>query len=160
MEKAIEIFKNALEMEVEAEIFYEKAAEITDDDESRMVFLELSDMEDGHAHRIVERFKSTSFGQLFDAESWLKEVEDEGSKTIEVKVTDLVNQGDMRAILKAAIKMEEEARDNYKRLAESFTDPEDVAYCNDLAAEEQQHVNSLTQLVRSIDMDPEERPEL
>ncbi len=160
MEKAIEIFKNALEMEVEAEIFYEKAAEITEDDESRMVFLELSDMEDGHAHRIVERFKNTPFGQAFDAESWLKEVEEEGSKHIEVKVTDLVDQGDMRAILKSAIKMEEEARDNYKRLSESFTDPEDVAYCNDLAEEEQSHVNSLRQLLQSLDMDPEDRPEL
>lgn len=160
MEKAIEIFKNALELEVEAGIFYEKAAEITEDDESRMVFLELSDMEDGHAHRIIERFKNTPFGQAFDADSWLEELERESEKNMEVKVSDLMDQGDMQAILKSAIKMEEEARDTYKRLSGSFSDPEDVAYCSDLAKEEQAHVNSLTQLLRSIDMDPEDRPEL
>ncbi|MCP4127131.1 MAG: ferritin family protein [Gammaproteobacteria bacterium] len=160
MEKAIEIFKNALELEVEAEIFYEKAAEVTDDDESRMVFLELSDMEDGHAHRILERFKNTPFGQSFDADNWLEELERVSEKNMEVKVSDLIDQGDMRAILKSAIKMEEEARDNYQRLSERFNDPDDVAYCADLANEEQKHVNSLTQLLRSIDMDPDDRPEL
>ncbi len=160
MEKAIEIFKNALELEVEAEIFYEKAAEVTDDDESRMVFLELSDMEDGHAHRIIERFKNTPFGQSFDADNWLEELERVSEKNMEVKVSDLIDQGDMRAILESAIKMEEKARDNYKRLSERFNDPDDIAYCADLANEEQKHVNSLIQLLRSIDMDPEDRPEL
>ncbi len=160
MEKAIEIFKNALELEVEAEIFYEKAAEVTDDDESRMVFLELSDMEDGHAHRIIERFKNTPFGQSFDADNWLEELERVSEKNMEVKVSDLIDQGDMRAILESAIKMEEKARDNYKRLSERFNYPDDIAYCADLANEEQKHVNSLIQLLRSIDMDPEDRPEL
>jgi rubrerythrin len=160
MEKAIEIFKNALELEVQAELFYEKASELTDDDESRMVFLELADMEDGHAHQIVERFKHTDFGKLFDADAWLKEVEREDNKILDVVAVDVIAQGDMKAILKYAIKMEEDARDNYQRLAETFTDPDDVAYCSDLAQEEQRHVASLLDLVRSIDMDPEDRPVL
>lgn len=160
MEKAIEIFKNALELEVQAEIFYEKAAEITDDGESRMIFLELSDMEDNLARRIVERFKKTSFGKEFDADSWLKELELESGKTLDMKAGELITQSDMREILKYAINMEKTARDNYKRLSERFTDPEDIAYCSDLANEEQKHINSLTRLLRSIDMDPEERPRL
>lgn len=160
MQKAIEIFKNALELEVQAELFYEKASELTNDDESRMVFLELADMEDGHAHRIVERFKDTDFGKLFDADAWLVEVEREDNKILDVEAVDIIAQGDMKAILKYAITMEEEARDNYQRLSESFTDPDDVAYCSDLAKEEQSHVNSLHDLLRSIDMDPEERPVL
>ncbi len=160
MEKAIEIFKNALELEVQAELFYEKASELTKDDESRMVFLELADMEDGHAHRIVERFKDTDFGKMFDADSWLEEVEREDNKILDVEAIDVIAQGDMKAILKYAIRMEEDARDNYKRLAERFTDPDDIAYCSDLAEEEQKHVNSLHDLLRSIDMDPEERPVL
>ncbi len=160
MEKAIEIFKNALELEVQAELFYDKAAELTNDDESRMVFLELSDMEDGHAHHIVTRFKDTEFGTLFDADKWLEEVEHEDNKILDVVAIDVIAQGDMKAILRHAIKMEEDARDNYRRLAERFSDPDDVAYCTDLAEEEQKHVNSLLQLLRSIDMDPEDRPEL
>jgi rubrerythrin len=160
MEKAIEIFKNALELEVQAELFYEKAAELTNDDESRMVFLELADMEDGHAHHIVERFKDTDFGKMFDADGWLVEVEREDNKILDVEAVDVIAQGDMKAILKYAISMEEEARDSYQRLSESFTDPDDVAYCADLAEEEQKHVNSLRDLLRSIDMDPEDRPVL
>ncbi len=160
MQKAIEIFKNALELEVQAELFYEKAAELTNDDESRMVFLELADMEDGHAHHIVARFKNTAFGEMFDADEWLDEVEREDNKILDVMAVDLIAQGDMKAILKHAIRMEEDARDSYKRLSERFSDPDDIAYCSDLADEEQKHVNSLLQLLRSIDMDPDDRPEL
>jgi rubrerythrin len=125
-----------------------------------MVFLELADMEDGHAHQIVERFKHTDFGKMFDADAWLQEVEREDNKILDVVAIDVIAQGDMKAILKNAIKMEEDARDNYQRLAETFTDPDDVAYCSDLAQEEQRHVASLMQLVQSIDMDIEDRPEL
>ncbi len=160
MEKAIEIFKNALEMEVQAEIFYEKAAEVTEDDESRMVFLELSNMEDGHARKIVERFKETEFGRAFDADKWLAEVEREDDKILNVEIGDLFAQGDMRAILESAVKMEEKARDNYKSLSERFSDPDDIAYCSDLAAEEQSHINAIMRLLNSIDMEPEERPDL
>ncbi len=160
MEKAIEIFKNALELEVQAEIFYEKAAEIADDDESRMVFLELSDMEDDHARRIVKRFKQTSFGKIFDADSWLHELEQESGQTLDMQAGELIAKSNMREILKYAIQMETTARDNYKSLCERFSDSEDIAYCSDLANEEQKHINSLTQLLHSIDMDPEDRPRL
>lgn len=160
MEKAIEIFKNALELEVQAEMFYERAAEIADDDESRMVFLELSDMEDSHSRRIVERFKKTSFGKEFDADSWLQELEQETGKILDMQADELITQSDMREILNYAIQMETTARDNYQRLSERFTDAEDIAYCSDLAEEEQKHINALTQLLSSIDMDPEERPRL
>ncbi len=159
MEKAIEIFKNALELEVEAEAFYEKAAELTDNDESRMVFLELAGMEDNHAHHIVERFKDTAFGQAFDADGWLKELE-EASAKLSVEVTELITSGDMKAVLDFALKMEQEARDSYQHLSEIFTDAEDKAYCADLAKEEQEHINAITQLRRSLDMDPDERPDL
>ncbi len=160
MEKAIEIFKNALELEVQAEIFYEKAAEIAEDDESRMVFLELSDMEDDHARRIVERFKRTSFGKMFDADSWLHELEQESGKTLDMRAGEIIAKSNMREILKYAIQMETTARDNYKSLCERFSDSEDIEYCSDLADEEQKHINSLTQLLSSIDMDPEDRPRL
>ncbi len=160
MQKAIEIFKNALELEVQAELFYEKAAEMTTNDESRMVFIELADMEDSHAHRIVERFKGTAFGQTFDADAWLQELERETSKILPTEANELVSSGNMQAVLDFAIKMEEEARDSYKHLAEIFTDPEDKAYCADLAQEEQEHIDAVLQLRRSLDMDEDERPDL
>ncbi len=159
MEKAIEIFKNALELEVQAEFFYEKAAEITDNDESRMVFLELADMEGGHARHIARRFKDTGLGKLFDADAWLDELESETGK-LPIEVDSMIANGDMHAVLDFAIKMEITARDNYQNLSEIFTDSEDKAYCADLAKEEQEHINALTQLRRSLDMDPDERPDL
>jgi rubrerythrin len=160
MEKAIEIFKNALALEVEAELFYEKAAEMTKDDESRMVFLELADMEDGHAHRIVDRFKDTAFGKAFDADAWLQELEKESAKNLPMETNELVASGDMRAVLDFAVQLENDARDSYQHLAEIFTDPDDKAYCTDLAAEEQKHANAVQQLRHSLDMDEEERPDL
>ncbi len=159
MEKAIEIFKNALELEIEAGVFYEKAAEMTKDDESRMVFLELAGMEDNHAQLILERFKDTDFGKSFDADGWFKELEEETEK-LSVEASDLITTGDMRTVLSFALKMEEEARDSYQHLSEIFTDAEDRAYCADLAKEEQEHINAIVQLLQSLDMEPEERPDL
>lgn len=160
MQKAIEIFKNALEQEVRSGIFYEKAAEIASDDEARMVFLELADMEGGHARRIVERFKNTDFGDAFAAEAWLEELERESADTIRMEADDLIAKGSMRDVLKFAIQIEEVARDSYQRLCDSFTDPDDKEFCGMLANEEQGHINAITQLLHSLDMDPDERPDL
>ncbi len=42
MQKATKILKSALYNEVKSQTFYSKAADNTNDDESRMVFLELT----------------------------------------------------------------------------------------------------------------------
>lgn len=160
MKKALEIFKNALEQEVRSGVFYEKASEVAADDEARMVFLELADLEGGHTRRIVEKFKNTDFGNDFETEAWLEELERESMNDIQMEADDVVAKGSMRDVLKYALQIEEVARDSYQRLCDAFSDPEDKEFCGMLAGEEQGHINEITRLLRSLDMDEDERPEL
>lgn len=160
MEKAIEILRNAIEHEVCAEVFYQKASQITDDDESRMVFLELSQMEDGHARQLALRFSETPLASQFDPMGYLREVESEAEVRMSPEENAVIRHGNMVEVLDFAIRQEKRARDNYRGLAEYFTDPEDRAYCEELARAEQQHVERLYALRDSLGMDPEERPDL
>ena len=160
MKKALEILKNALEQEVRSGVFYEKAAEVAQDDEARMVFLELADMEGGHTRRIVEQFKNTDFGDTFETEAWLEELERESIDDIRMEADDVVAKGDMRDVLKYAVQIEEVAKNSYQRLCDTFTDPDDREFCGMLANEEQGHLNEINRLLQSLDMDEDERPEL
>jgi rubrerythrin len=160
MKKAVEIFKHALEQEVRSGVFYEKAAEVAKDDEARMVFLELSDMEGGHVRRIVERFKDADFEDSFAAEDWLDELERESMDTIQMETDDVVAKGNMRDVLKYALQIEVASQNSYQRLCDAFSDPEDKEFCGMLADEEQGHIKEINRLLQSLDMDEDERPEL
>lgn len=160
MEKAIEILKNAIEHEVCAGMFYQKAALITRNDESRMVFLELSQMEEGHAQRLAARFSVTGIAAQFDPVAYLNELEAEAEELLTVEENAVIQGGDMAQVLEYAIRQEERARDSYRALAGHFADPEDCGYCRELAQAEQQHLERLTRLRNSLEMDMEERPDL
>lgn len=160
MEKAEEILNNAIKHELHAEIFYSKAAELTENDESRMVFLELSGLEDDHSRRLVERFEKSPLARHIDLRAHLDETEAEMKHRLTLEETDLIRHGDMAAVLDFAIAREQEARDNYQALALSLEDGDDCDFCTEMAKEEQRHVDILTQLRRSLDMEPEERPDL
>lgn len=138
MRTAAEILKAAIEHEVKAGVFYNKAAELTNNDESRMVFLELIGMEDDHAKELVNMVKTSAFAVEFDAQAYLDELEENAENSVTVEETDLIKNGDMKAVLTMAIEMEEKATKNYEDLAASYTDPHVIGYCKKLAEEEEE----------------------
>jgi rubrerythrin len=160
METTLEIFKMALQNEVRASTFYAKAAEITENDESRMLFLELSHMEDDHARRLVERSRRIAPGEPLDAQAHLQRLQADTARDLGVEETGLIRSGDMRSVVEFSIGLEATARDKYLALASRLENADDRAFCEGLAAEEQKHFDSLTNLRTSMDMDMEERPML
>lgn len=160
MKTAADVFKTALQHEVKAATFYYRAAEISQNDESRMVLLDLNSMEEGHAQELVDKAKGAPCGQEFDAEAYLRELEDSMAATLTPEDDRILKTGDMRAVLELAIRMETQGWDTYLSFAEKAATPEVKSYLLDLAAEEEEHINRLTQLLTSLDMDVEDRPGL
>ncbi|MBF0309765.1 MAG: ferritin family protein [Magnetococcales bacterium] len=160
METAADFFKTAIYNEVKGAAFYNMAAEETENDESRMLFLKLADMEDGHTLELIRKAKNAPCGQGFDPEAYLKELESSMSSTISREEAAAIKKSDMPAVLQMAIALERNARDNYLNLANAATNPEVRQHCQVLAHEEEGHAKALENLLHSLEMTPDDRPGL
>ncbi|MBF0446799.1 MAG: ferritin family protein [Magnetococcales bacterium] len=159
MEAKIKLFKKAIAGEVIASNFYSLASEITKNDEARMVFLELSGMEDGHAQTLVDHVKKTPEAEIFDAQAYLDDLIKKDD-ALSLDNTEVVRNGSLKEVLELAISLEHSAKDNYDQLADETIDPELKQFCINLSTEESNHARQLTNVLNSIDMDMEDRPGL
>ncbi|MBF0469912.1 MAG: ferritin family protein [Gammaproteobacteria bacterium] len=158
MSQTLELLKQAIQAEVRSELFYTKAADQTEDDEARMVFIELAGIEDGHARHLVERFSQGATATDVDLHAFLRESEAAGESLLTVEETPLLTEGNMEEVLNFAIAQELKARDNYQQLLHRLSDSEEQKLCQALITEEQNHANRLEQLINSLEMDEDERP--
>ncbi|MBF0342502.1 MAG: ferritin family protein [Magnetococcales bacterium] len=160
METATDIIKQALRNEIHASAFFAKAAEVTKDDESRMLFLELGGVEDKHADELVERLQNTPCAQNLNMKAYLKELEESSEPIMTAEELDIIENGNSRAVLRLAIDLENRAMQVYAKLAEEAVDLEVKTYCLDLAKQEVGHARALTRYLNNLDMDEEDRPGL
>jgi len=160
MQETVEILKSALYNEVRSRIFYSKAADITNDDESRMLFLDLTSKEEDHAQLIIKRLEGTPYAREFDPQKYLKELESSLDNILSGNETESLQSADIKKVLEIAIKMEKRARDTYLNLEKKISSPEVKTMCHELANEEKEHLNSVTTMLLSLDMGEEERPAL
>ena len=160
MSSITEILKTALQHEVKASVLYNSAADITEDDESRMLFLELSGFEDDHARRLIEGAKEYPDVDATALATYLREVEGEAEGNLTIEESQVIKRGDMRAILKMAIEFEQSAKAAYQRLAGAAQEGPFREFCETMIQEEQSHADTLTQELHSLDMDLEDRPGL
>ena len=160
MQAAIQFFKDALRNEVKAAAFYNKAAEITQNDESRMLFYELAGKEDGHANILAEKAKNAPCGKAFDVGAFLDELADGTVPVISPEEAKIIETGSVREVLELAIRIEKKADETYDKLAQESSDPEVKSHCLEMAAEERRHVQELTNLLNSLDMPEDDRPGL
>ncbi len=160
METPTDIFKQALHNEVHSAAFFAKAAEVTQDDNSRMLFLELASREDNHASYLVEKGKNAPCNKNFDMVAYLKELDESVEPVMTAEELETIKNGTPKEVLRLAIALETKAMETYAKLADEAIDLEVKAYCLELVKEEAGHANSLTKLMRSMDMDPDDRPGL
>nr|CRH05890.1 conserved protein of unknown function [include Rubrerythrin domain] [Candidatus Magnetococcus massalia] len=152
------ILKQALAHEAKGTAIYEKAAEITTHDDSRMLFLELAQMEDGHATQLIEQ-AAKSFKDINAAELKKFVDEEEGKPAPEAIVAEMAD-GEMRDVLNAALRFEKEAIDHYNNLLGAVESDDLKRLCQTLLKEEQGHVKQIERTLMSLDMPDEERPDL
>ena len=160
METVVDLLKVAIENEVKAGVFYQNALDVAGDGEAQMVFLELVEMEAGHARLLVDRFGAFMKEHGVDAEAFLAELEANTERTLNEDEVALIEDAEMAPVVEFAISMEESARDNYNAMIGGLTDVALVDLCRELAAEEQGHYDMLSRLRTSMDTPPEERPGL
>ena len=160
MESVVDVIKFAILNEVRAKVFYEKAAELARAGDSQMVFMELVEMEDTHAIRLVDGFGEYLASQGVDAEAYLAELQENVEQSLESKQLQLLEDAEMRPVIDFAISMEEKARDTYRDLAGRVKGEELVKLCDELAEEEQKHFDLLTEARIGADTPIDERPAL
>ena len=160
MQQTIELFKSALENEIKASVFYEKAAEATHDDSARMLFLELSSFEDGHINRIIEMAHAHNLGNQDELKQFIAQMEDDAESTLTVDETDILDTGDLDAIFRFAVDIENKARQAYEDLAAHSNDKDFQEFCEEMVAEEVKHASQLEHERQSLQLDIEDRPPL
>ena len=160
MDKVVDIVKLAMASEVKARRYYEKASELTTRGESLMIFIELMEMEETHARRLVKAFGDHLKQAGIDAAAYLSELENSAAPNLGDAENLLLQSADMREILDFAMNMERMARDSYRELAGHVETPELRKLCEDLAQEEQRHHDLLYEARSGVDMPLDERPAL
>lgn len=160
MDSTVEVIKHAITNEVRAKTFYAKAADIAQDGEAQMVFIELIEMEDQHARRLVDGFGQVLSGAGIDGQAFLADLTADVEKTLEVEQVKLLEDAELRPVIDFAIGMEAKARDTYLALKGDVEGDHLKALCQELADEEQRHFDQLTEARIGVDTPPEERPML
>jgi rubrerythrin len=160
MESVVDVIKHAIENEVQAKVFYGKASDLAKSGESQMVFMELVEMEDTHAQRLVDGFGELLKQEGVDAAAFLAGLEANLERTLVNEQLQLLENAEMRPVIEFAIGMEQRARDNYLGLAERVEGDDLVKLCHELAGEEQKHFDLLTEARVGVDTPIDERPAL
>lgn len=160
MESVVDIIKFAIENEVRAKVFYTEASELTTAGDSQMVFMELVEMEDTHAQRLVDGFGEYLKGEGVDAVAFLDKLNANIADVLNAEQRKLLENAEMRPVIEFAISMEKQARDKYLELAGRVEGEDLVKICKDLAKEEQDHFDVLTEARVGADTPIDERPAL
>ncbi len=160
MESVVDIIKFAIENEVRAKVFYGEASELATAGESKMVFMELVEMEDTHAQRLVDIFGEYLKGEGMDAVAFLGDLQANIANVLNSEQRKLLENAEMRPVIEFAIGMEAQARDKYLELAKLVEGDELVKICNDLAKEEQDHFDLLTEARVGVETPIDERTAL
>jgi rubrerythrin len=160
MPTTIDAVKRALYNEVRSQEFYRLAAEVADRDDTRVLFLELGDLEGNHARQLADRVTAPPLSLPFDAHAYIDELEEQITPTVPPEDEKVVRTGNVRAVLKLAMRLEVEARENYRDLARRSDEPSVKAFCEELARQEDDHVEEIRKLELSLDMAEEARPAL
>lgn len=158
-EETIKLFKKAIASEIMAGAFYTQASETTQNDEARMIFLELASLEDDHAQELVNAFQKDVEKTVFDAQGYLDTLLKQETP-VNTEQSNTILNGTGKEVLSMAIDLERAAKELYDRLADEVVQPEMKRFCLELSKEEGKHLQQLTDLLDSLDMDPSERSAL
>lgn len=145
----IEIVKESIKLELAGKGFYERAAEVTEDDLGKAMFTRLAKEEDGHL-AVIEKI----FTSMADGEAWRALADEAMSKQVAAPVVDELEAaiarrgGDGRhangtAALKIAMEMERKAIRFFEDLVKKAKTPRARELAESLADEERFHYDML-----------------
>lgn len=160
MSNLIDVFKQALRNETKARAFYHLASEVTQNDESRMLFIDLAGFEENHARDLIKMAGGVNFPEEWDAEAYLDELEEDTHAGIPDHELKAIHDSDMATVLKLAREMELSSMTTYRTLAAGVADQTLRDYFNKLAEQESHHLAEVERRALALDMDDSDRTAL
>ncbi|ABK43603.1 hypothetical protein Mmc1_1085 [Magnetococcus marinus MC-1] len=162
MNDIIELWKAAIRHEALTVNFYSRAAEVTRDDASRMLFLQLAEMEGGHIQELLGQAAKASCLKESDVDlaAYAAGLEDNGRYAFNTEDEQAFLAGNMRTVLQLALGHELEAVKMYQQLALKTLDEATKQFCLTQQENEKRHVHELETLLNSLELTPEDRPGL
>jgi rubrerythrin len=160
MSNLIDVFKQALRNETKARAFYRLASEVTQNDESRMLFIDLAGFEENHARQLIDMTQGVDFEADWDAEAYLDELEDDPHAGIPEHELQTIHNSDMAEVLKLAREMELSSMTTYRTLAEGVDDEKIRDYFTKLAEQESHHLAEVERRALALDMEDSDRAAL
>jgi len=160
MTEFVDAVKTALKSEVQSELFFRRAAELTVRDDSRVMFMELADLEESHVHNMASRVAGTQLSQNFDAPGYVTRLEATMGTSVSADEAQAVRSGDLRTVIRLAEGRETDLRDSLLFLAREVDDTSSKSLYTALSQLEDEHLDELKRLERAIDMPDTERPAL
>jgi rubrerythrin len=160
MSNLVDVFKQALRNETKARAFYRLASEVTHNDESRMLFIELAGFEESHARQLVDMAHGLRFEDAWDADAYLDELESQTHASIPDHEIHAILDSDMAKVLRLAREMELNSLTAYRTLADGVSDGKIREYFTKLAEQESYHLAEVDRMALALEMEDSERAAL
>jgi len=160
MSDLVDIFKKALRNEVKARAFYRLASEVTHNDETRMLFIDLAGFEENHATELVKMAQHVRFEEEWDPEGYLDDLESNTHASVADHELTAVLNGDMGTVLEIARQMEQDSMDAYRSLADGTDHDTARAYFTKLAEQESGHLMEVERRALALTMPDSDRAAL
>jgi rubrerythrin len=160
MTEVIDAVKLALKNEIRTELFFRRAAELTERDDSRMVFAELAELEEQHVEQLAGRISGSSLSDGFDAPAYVARLEETMGTSISADDAFAVRSGDVKTVIRLAEAREANVRDDLLFLAREADDTGVKILYTALSQLEDEHLDELKRMELAIDMPDSERPSL
>jgi rubrerythrin len=124
--------RDAVQFELNSFHFYKMACDRVSDPDLRQVLYRLYEAELDHLHELEEKYHAHLDREIVDTSpGWL---------TQDLAITD---QTTLRELYELALAMEKRTRDHFQKLAASLPEGLEREMCQELAAEEEEHVAML-----------------
>jgi len=160
MSDLVDIFKKALRNEVKARAFYRLASEVTHNDETRMLFIELAGFEENHAAELVKMAQHVRFAEGWDPEGYLDDLESHTHASVSDHELSAVLNGDLGTVLEIARQMEQDSMSAYRSLADGADHDQARAYFTKLAEQESGHLLEVERMALALTMSDADRAAL
>lgn len=150
-EKALDILKSALLLELRGKAFYTQAADSAKNPDVKEFFVKLAEDETSHIQMLSDQYRSYKNDGTFTAFQQDSHDESVATTVLSEKLKKrIAGAGFESAAISAAMGMEERAVSLYSKRASEASDPEEKALYDWLAKWETQHLESLAKIEREV----------
>lgn len=150
-----ELIEYALKREVFSKRIYEKILEMIEDDEAKMIIIELANFEASHIQDFSVALEREIRREKINVSEFLKECEEAPLEIPELFKKEELERADLSFILNLAKKMEKEMASFYKDLSKQIDNPHISETADKLSIQEMEHIKYIKRAQEILNLDIE-----